>query len=251
MAAMNPNQPTRMKVGELAAATGLTVRTLHHYDELGLLRPSGRTAAGHRSYLPKDLERLQRIVSLRQLGLPLEEIGACLDRPGFEITAVLERQLDALDRHIDEQRRLRDRIAHLHRRLTENGDGAASVRELLQTIEETTMYEKHFSEQQLEWLEQRRQQVGEHRIRAVENEWPELIAAMRAEQLAGTDPGDARVQELAQRWRALVEEFTQGRADIAASVENVYRHEPEARQRTGLDPELMAYVQRAWQAGGS
>jgi hypothetical protein len=63
------------KVGELAAATGLTVRTLHYHEEIGLLVSSGRTHAGHRVYDDTDVARLYRICLLRRLGLPLAEIG--------------------------------------------------------------------------------------------------------------------------------------------------------------------------------
>src|SRR5437764_10697044 len=72
-----------LKVGELARRTGLTVRTLHHYDEIGLLRPSLHTEAGHRLYTAGDVARLQQVVSLRQLGFSLEEVRECLDRPCF------------------------------------------------------------------------------------------------------------------------------------------------------------------------
>ena len=107
------------------------------------------------------------------------------------------------------------------------------------------MFEKHFSKEQLNQLEERRKAVGEARIREVEAEWPRLIAAVREEMQAGTDPKDPRVQELAARWQALVEEFTGGDAGIARGVASVYRHEPQARQKTGLDAEIMEYVRRA------
>src|SRR5436309_14793598 len=72
-----------LKVGELARRVGLTIRALHHYDEVGLLRPSLRTEAGHRLYTAADVARLQRILSLRQLGLSPEVVRDCLTRPGF------------------------------------------------------------------------------------------------------------------------------------------------------------------------
>src|SRR6202007_1246530 len=72
-----------LKVGELARRTGLTVRTLHHYDEIGLLRPSLHTDSGHRLYTGADIARLQQVLSLRQLGFSLEEVRDCLDRPDF------------------------------------------------------------------------------------------------------------------------------------------------------------------------
>jgi DNA-binding transcriptional MerR regulator len=69
-------------VGELSRLTGVTVRTLHHYDEIGLLRPSQRTAAGYRLYGDDDALRLQQVLVLRELGVPLAEIGAAIDAAG-------------------------------------------------------------------------------------------------------------------------------------------------------------------------
>ena len=74
---------TALRVGELAKRTGLTVRTLHHYESIGLLTPSGRTEAGYRLYAAADVARLGQIVGLRQLGLALDEIRECLTRPGL------------------------------------------------------------------------------------------------------------------------------------------------------------------------
>ncbi|SEL81529.1 DNA-binding transcriptional regulator, MerR family [Blastococcus sp. DSM 46786] len=67
-----------MNVGEVAAMAGVTVRTLHHYDRIGLLSPSGRTAAGYRQYAPADLDRLHRVLLFRELGFPLEEVATLL-----------------------------------------------------------------------------------------------------------------------------------------------------------------------------
>src|SRR5207302_5644108 len=78
-----------LKVGELARRTGLTIRTLHHYDEIGLLKPSLHTESGHRLYTADDVARLQQIVSLRQLGFSLDEVRDCLNRPGFSMLEVI------------------------------------------------------------------------------------------------------------------------------------------------------------------
>jgi len=66
-------------VGELSRLTGVTVRALHHYDEIGLVRPSQRTAAGYRLYDERDVLRLQQVLVFRELGVPLDEIGAAID----------------------------------------------------------------------------------------------------------------------------------------------------------------------------
>ena len=71
---------THRSIGEVASATGLTVRALRHYDAIALVRPSLRTGAGYRLYGDDDLARLARVVALRQLGLGLEQVAAALDR---------------------------------------------------------------------------------------------------------------------------------------------------------------------------
>ncbi|MFG1776000.1 MerR family transcriptional regulator [Micromonospora sp. NPDC049051] len=79
-------------VGQVAKAAGVTVRTLHHYDEIGLLSPSGRSGTGYRRYDDADLERLQHIRYYRELGFSLEEIAAILDDPASDPVAHLRRQ---------------------------------------------------------------------------------------------------------------------------------------------------------------
>ncbi|WP_446218586.1 MerR family transcriptional regulator [Micromonospora sp. IBHARD004] len=83
-------------VGQVAKLAGVTVRTLHHYDEIGLLSPSGRTSAGYRRYDEADLERLQLVRYYRELGFPLEEIAAILDDPEVDPAAHLRRQHELL-----------------------------------------------------------------------------------------------------------------------------------------------------------
>lgn len=90
-----------MNVGEVAALAGVTVRALHHYDRIGLLSPSGRTAAGYRQYSPADLDRLHQVLLYRELGFPLEEVARLLDDPSTDPEAHLRRQ----------HRLLRDRLA--------------------------------------------------------------------------------------------------------------------------------------------
>ena len=82
---------TGLTVGQVADECGVTVRTLHHYDEIGLVRPH-RTASGYRLYTGDDLERLRHVVVYRRLGFPLEEIGPLLDDPQADVEAHLRRQ---------------------------------------------------------------------------------------------------------------------------------------------------------------
>jgi DNA-binding transcriptional MerR regulator len=127
---------TGRRVGELAAATGLTVRTLHYYEEIGLLVASERTDAGHRLYADADVERLYRICLLRRLGLPLGEIGRALDDPAWSLRAAMGTQLRELDDRLEAGARLRGRVNRL---LDSLGDeDAALTEDLLAVLEEMT-----------------------------------------------------------------------------------------------------------------
>ena len=97
------------KVGELARATGLTTRALHHYDDIGLLVP-GRTEGGHRVYSAADVERLYRVLALRGVGLSLDEIGAVLDDDAVSLIDTMRRHVAAVERDIEQRRRLLDRL---------------------------------------------------------------------------------------------------------------------------------------------
>jgi len=84
-------------VGEMSAISGVSVRTLHHYDAIGLLKPTATTDAGYRLYDEGALERLQAILLLRELTFPLEEIKRMLDSPAFDISAALDDRIRLLE----------------------------------------------------------------------------------------------------------------------------------------------------------
>ena len=230
------------RIGEVAAATGLTVRTLHHYDEIGLLAPSARTEAGYRLYSDDDLQALYRIVALRRLGLTLDEIGALLD--GQDPRALVRAQLERLDEEAAARGVLRARLTRLLRAL-EGADGAGPEL-FLEAIEGMTMFERYYTPEQLDALEARRRELGDDAVRAAEDEWAQLIAEAERLRAEGVDPSDARVRPLAARWRQLVEQFTGGDPAIAASLKAMYEAEgPQRASRGAVSGELMEWMGRA------
>jgi DNA-binding transcriptional MerR regulator len=238
-----------MKVGALAQRTGLSVRTLHYYDEIGLLSPSAHSEGGHRLYTAADIARLQQIRSLRQLGFSLEQTRECLSRPDYSPRQVIAAHLARLREQIALQERLCTSLEEIARWLA--ATDPVSVEHFLFAIERITMVEKYYTPEQLEYLKQRREIVGEERIREVEAEWPKLMADVRAEIDKGTDPSDPHVQALAHRWMGLVREFTGGDPGIAQSVGRMFNREAPQEIHPSIPAdihELFAYVAKAMEA---
>ncbi len=134
--------PSVRRIGELADATGITVRTLHYYEEIGLLSPADRTAAGHRLYGADEVERLYRICMLRQLGLPLDGVRNTLDGPADELASTISAHLADVDRRVDEQNRLRARLARLGATLDA---GADPTTDLLTVLEDMSMLDSNLA----------------------------------------------------------------------------------------------------------
>jgi DNA-binding transcriptional MerR regulator len=234
--------PERLwKVGELAARTGLTVRTLHHYDAIGLLSPSGRTGSahnsGHRLYTAADVTRLHQIVCLKQLGFSLEQAKEYMTRADYDPRAVVRLHLEKVRQQAAELAELGDRLEALANTL--DAADAVSPNTFLETIEVMTMIEKYYTPEQLKQLEDRRNAGGPQMDAAVQQGpqmWADLFADVRAAMDAGVDPADAKAKPLAERWLALVTGFTGGDPGLFNSLKKMYQTEDNVR---GMDVKAM------------
>ncbi len=192
----------RWSIGELARASGTTVRALRHYDEIGLLAASERTASGHRRYTGADVRRLYRIRALRGLGLALEEIARALgDTDVPAMRELLAAQLRDLEAQARQAARLRDQLHGLLDRL----DRAVmpDPAEFMTTLEMMTMFETYFTQEQRDQLAERRAALGEAGVDAAKNDFREIVEEGLRHLRAGTPPGDPRVRELVERWDAV------------------------------------------------
>jgi len=241
------------KVGELAERTGLTVRTLHHYDAMGLLSPSGRTdsahGAGHRLYNAADLARLQQITSLKLLGFGLDQIRDYLARSDYDPRQVVRLHLDRVRAQAAELTRLEGRLTALADALDKAE--AVSADAFLTTIEGMTMLDKYYTPEQLEFLNKRRGEIGEEAIQQAPNQWAELQAEAQVAMDAGLDPADPRAAELARRWFDLVTAFTGGDPGVFRSLNRMYQNEDKIRNMdvAAMRP-MMDWITRAAAAAG-
>lgn len=218
---------TSYKVQAFADLAGVTVRALHHYDRLALLRPV-RTRAGYRMYGPRDLERLEQIVALKCLGVPLKQIKTVLDRDGRALPDVLRAQRRALEAKRCRLDRAIRAIADAERTL-QPGEPADPVllRRIIEVIEMSDHAEdmkQYYSDEAWTALSRRRETMTDQmRDIAMEGtrKWQALFVDVNASLHA--DPASPEAQALLGRWDALVEEFTGGNQEIKEGLGRAWR----------------------------
>jgi len=198
---------------EFARKAGVTVRALHHYDRLGLLKPSGRSRAGYRLYSEHDMVRLQQIVTLKFIGMSLKQIREILNRRDFNLTEALRAQ-----RFVLEQQRLQLSAAIAALACAEQVASASATpdtepfREIIEVIamhnetEWSKVHERYFTEEQRSDMQRR---TNPELAAEGTRKWMELIPQVEAAVKDGVDPASERARQLAKRWSELVNEFVQ------------------------------------------
>lgn len=212
-----------LKIGELAKATGLTVRTLHHYDDIGLLKPSIRTEAGHRLYTASDVKRLQTIVSLQSIQFSLKDIKSALEQDSDAFEHALDEHVKRLESELAHKQALYNRLSQLQYRIKANEE--VSLEDYVKNIEVIVMYEKYYSQEQIEELRNRDAQLSEAEKQKVHEDWMNLFEGFKkayAEKLEVTDPKVIRLGELANEY---TKAFTGGDPNMEQSHQKMYQTE--------------------------
>ncbi|MCB5166015.1 MerR family transcriptional regulator [Streptomyces bambusae] len=239
-------------VGQVAGFAGVTVRTLHHYDEIGLLSPGGRSGAGHRRYEDADLDRLQQILFYRELGFPLDEVAALLDDPDSDPREHLRRQHALLSGRI---RRLQEMAAAVERAME-----ARTMSISLTPEERFEVFGDHDPEQYEEEVQQRWGDTDAYRESArrsasyTKADWLRIKAEGEANTLrmaalldAGADPESEAAMDVAEEHRAMITrnhytctyEIHRGLAEMYVADPRFTANIDKAR------PGLAAYTRRA------
>ena len=181
------------KIGDVASRLGTSVRTLRHYDEIGVLKPSYRSLAGHRLYTDRDLARLQKIVALRKMGFSLDHIRKVLSGNTAEAYKTLDEQAGRLRNQISQQQ------------------------EVLKSVEAVLDHKDMHAE------------FSREELRPAKKRSAEIFAALTQEMERGTDPKDARVQALIRDMEDTGKELMEhvgGREKTLQRIENFKRYKP-------------------------
>lgn len=193
-----------MRISEVAKLTGITVRTLHYYDEVGLLKPSEITEAGYRLYSREDLEILQQILFFRELDFPLSQIKEIMNNPNYDKEEALKKQKELL---IQQRQRIEGLIKLIEKRI--EGDNNMSFKEFdMNEIEENKKkYAKEVKERwgtskSYEESEKKTSSYNKEKWGDINQETSEIFKGFA--ELRNSDPGSEEVQELVRRWQKYI-----------------------------------------------
>ena len=211
------------RIHEFAKLAGVSVRALHHYDRVGLLKP-GRTQAGYRLYTGRDLERLEQILALKFLGMPLTQIKALLSHKGLKLADSLQMQRSALEG----KREMLDRAIGAIReaqRVMEHDQAPeakvlATIIAAFKEMNNMEFMEKYFSEEAWAKWSGRRKELPLKAKKEASEAWIELYG--EAEKLLDVDPGSEAAQKLAARWLEMEDATSEGDKGIKAAFRQAW-----------------------------
>jgi DNA-binding transcriptional MerR regulator len=224
-----------LKVGELAARTGLTVRTLHHYDSIELLKPSARSDAGYRLYNQDDVARLHAIQALRHMGLSLADVGDMLARGGEGLGDTIARQIRALGHEITQATELQARLQLLQERLATGS--TPDMADWLNTLALMNTFSKYFSAAEIKRILDNR--------KAQSAVWEPLIAEVRVAMEQQLAADTKAVQSLALRWMNLTLAMMDDDFKLIDRWGQMYSTEPKGQFQNGPGPDVVSYINAA------
>lgn len=235
-----------LKIGELAKRAGISVRTLHHYDEVGLLCPSGRTNSDHRLYNLENIQKLQHILMLKKLGFSLEDIKQYFNSP-VSLVSLLESVLTQAQQALEQKAQ---QIVQLEKIIDRfQTQDVQDVDDLMVTIEVITMIEKYYTKAQLDQLKARYEKIDPKELEQAATDWKMIFDGFTKAQQEGKPVSSPEVVALAQKAISLVQAFTGGDQGIEKSLKTMYKQEggDKVLRKGGMDvsPEVFGYYQQA------
>jgi DNA-binding transcriptional MerR regulator len=223
-----------IQAGELARRAGITVRTLHHYETIGLLIPSTRSAAGYRLYSLANVKRLHMIQVLTKAGMALAAITDYLARETRPLDALLNDQITLLDMQMRKIQTLREQLVALRNGLSRGEE--PDLESWLQTLELMKMYDRWFSAQELQELPFATYDEQRNKI------WQDMVDEAHHLMQKKCPVNDPRAMDLATRWMTRLEEDTAGRPDFLTRLNEMHLVEPQMREQTGIDESVIDYI---------
>ena len=215
---MKKTNGNRYQPHEFAKRSRVTVRTLHHYDRIGLLKPSEHTGPGFRLYRDNDFVRLQQIVTLKFIGFSLKEIKRLLDKKGAGLNAALRAQRKTLEekrRHLDSAiQAIAKAEGNVASHTQHDWETFQKITEEIQMQTDNDVMKKYYNEEARQVIAEGQKQWTPEMQEEVTRKWTVLLQDIESAAAKGMDPSSAAAQALADRQAELVGGFTRGHAAV-------------------------------------
>lgn len=235
-------------IREFAKLTRVTVRTLHYYDQIGLLKPGFERPNGYRVYTDADLLKLQQIVTLKFMGFSLEEIRRLLESKGYEAAKALKVQAAAVKDEIGRLREAARAIDQVLARLEKDGrihrQKLIRIMEVIQMGEDVkkAWHEKFYTEEELKKFQELGKKYTPEDMAAYQDRWAALIAEVKAH--TGLDPASPEAQDLGRRWTALLDEVYGGEPALKAQIAKAYSAGAIPKEYNMIAPEVWDFIKK-------
>ena len=228
---------------EFARRTGETVRALHFYDRLGLLKPRGRTVKGHRFYVDSDFARLQQIVTFKFIGFPLKEIKRLIEKRGSNLAVSLRAQRRTLEVKQEQLGRALAALRSAEELLQANkSPGEAAFRTIIETIQmqtNTDWSKQYYNQEAQKGIEERKSLWSPELQKQTEEAYAALFKDIEAAAARGVDPASAEARALVERQNKLIEGFTGGNPAITEGLKKLWKDQknwPDHAKKQAFEP---------------
>jgi len=242
-----------MKIGDLAKMVGVTVRTLHHYHQIGLLIPGHVTEGGHRLYDEEDLKKLYHILALKDFGFSLEEIRDLMHSVSANPLYLIDFQLKKATEMLQWQQKLCDSLKEVQRML--RAHQSPSVSDLVEIVVMMQMNTRFYlTDEQIAQIKEVYRSIPAEEERDIKEGWRSFISRLEKCRSHNLPVDDPEVKALASYWQRFVKTVTGNDPDIMDAVFTFHADRAGNKQNVlqyGLTPELFQYLQRAMQSSNA
>ncbi len=240
------------QIKEFANISGVTVRTLHYYDKIGLLKPQYYNRKGFRTYGESEFTRLQQISTLKFVGFSLKQIKEILDKNELDLAATLRFQRKLVEKQRDKLNLSLEAMISLAEKNVKDGgendwESFNKIIEVINMKQNMDWTKKYYSETAPGKIEELKKIWSPELQDRVSNDWRQLYSEIKTAIAESVKPSDEKAQNFVRRWNALINEFTNGDAEIRDGLNKMYSDEKnwQTNWNEDFDDKVRTFISEA------
>lgn len=235
------------KIGTIAKKTGLTIRSIRFYEEVGLINPLRDNQSGHRLYMTQDLIKLQQIKSLSHLGLPLSRIKSILDNmTSNDWLKLINEQINYIQKQKSSLDLILLQLTNLKNKITNSDMDKKSINNILfSTLEAITMYDKYFDKETINSFHNHNHIDQNGKVTTIDESWRNWCQSLNDLMKNNISPQDDHAKELMKHWNQMINHINENDPEKVKAFNELIHNEPQARLDHGITAEMFEYMSKA------